>query len=432
MGAKSVFVGGRNVARLARSLAVATALASVALTAVTAEAQNRRERAQRGATEYSEAFVTAYNAVQVTTQNGATDFSPARPLIPAMVAAAVSADEKDAAGNLILSVGQNVRDTGLQRQGIELMLASGKVAPEAQGQYYYYVGNFAMAARDFPAALAALRQTVALGYVSPQAAADPSLDPRTQILQVLFLSDDFTNLKTTADEYIAAATGPVPELWLNYGMQAAIESEDAAAAARYAAPLVQAYPTARNIRNAVRVTLQLGRVGNGAVMADGMRLLYAANAMSEDADVTNYIMSIDSRLMANEALRVLERGASTNLLPTTDDYYVTQNAIATERAPAERRDAPMMLRDARAAAGGLEAYEAGELFLSLGEYAQAEEMYAMAVSKGSPDRNRDLMRQGIAQAMQGKKAEATATFAQVQGDRAALAAIWNAWLASQA
>jgi tetratricopeptide (TPR) repeat protein len=440
MGANSVFAGGRfaggrKVANLARTLAVATALTSVAV-AGTADAQNRRdrERQQERApqAEYSEAFVTAYNAVQAVTQSGATEFSAARPLVPAMVAAAVSGDEKNAAGNMMLQVGQNLRDVPLQRQGIEMMLASGKIPPENQGQYYYYVGNFALQAREFAAGRAALQRAVDLGFSPAQAATDPAVDPRTQILQSLFLEQNFPTLIQTAEGLLTAANGAnVPELWLTYGLQGAIETQNAEAAATFSAPLVQHYPTPRNVRNAVRVALSQAGVRNGPIMADAMRLLYEANAMTAEADVAAYVGSLDPRLMANEVLRVLERSSSTNVIPASDGFHTENFAVATERSASERRDAPTLLRDAQSAATGLEAYEAGEIYMSLGDYAQAETLYELALTKGSQDRDRDLMRQAIAEYRGGKKAEASATFAQVGGTRARLAALWQAFIASQ-
>ena len=98
-----------NVRRTASAFAMAIALAGGAV-GVTASLPGAAH-----AEDYSEAFVAAYQAVQATTQNGATDFSPARPLIPALTAAIASADEKQAAGNLLLVVGQNLRDAALQR-----------------------------------------------------------------------------------------------------------------------------------------------------------------------------------------------------------------------------------------------------------------------------------------------------------------------------
>ncbi len=427
MGSNFVSNGRGKVARLVSGMAMSVALASgsLAVSALVAPVAH--------AQEYSDAFVAAYNAVQAVTQSGATEFSAARPLVPAMVAAAVNNDEKDAAGNMLLQVGQNLSDVPMQRQALELMLAGGKIAPASQGMYHYYLGNFALQMRDFAAARASLGQAIAAGYVPPQAAADPAIDPRTQVLQSLFLEQDYAGLIQSADGLLTAAgaDAQVPELWLTYGLQGAIETENADAALRFSRPLVRYYPTPRNVRNAVRVALSQGDVRTGPVMADAMRLLYEANAMTAESDVASYVNSIDSRLMANEVLRVLERSSSTNVIPASDSFYTQKFAEASERAASERRDAPGLLADARTAATGLEAYEAGEIYMSLGEYVQAEELYALALQKGSADRDRDLMRQAIAQFRQGKKAEASATFAQVGGTRAGLAALWQSFIASQ-
>ena len=238
--------------------------------------------------------------------------------------------------------------------------------------------------------------------------------------------------KDLGDDLLAAAGGAqVTETWLTYGLQSAIETENLDVAVRYSRPLVEFYPTARNVGNAVRVAVQLGGFEDGPIVADAQRLLFAANAMTERRDFTSYLASIDSRLMANEALRVLERGATSGELPSSDAYYVAEAEVANERAAAERRAGPGMLTDAQRAATGLEAYEAGELFLSLGDYAQAEAMYQLALEKGSTDRDRDLTRLGITQFHQGKLAEASASFGQVAGPRAPIAQLWQAFVASQ-
>ena len=157
---------------------------------------------------------------------------------------------------------------------------------------------------------AALRQSVALGFTPASAATDPAVDPRTQILQSLFLERKFPELIQSAQELVTAANGAaVPELWLTYGLQGAIETQNAEAAATFSVPLVQ-QPSPRNVRNAVRVALSQAGVRNGPIMADAMRLLYEANAMTAESDVAAYVGSLDARLMANEVLRVLEAMAA--------------------------------------------------------------------------------------------------------------------------
>ena len=69
---------------------------------------------------------------------------------------------------------------------------------------------------------------------------------------------------------------------------------------------------------------------------------------------------------------------------------------------------------------------AGDAFLSYQKPAEAEEFYTLALAKPGVDTPRVLTRLGIAQADQGKSAEAQATFAKVEGrpagDRAAVGA----------
>ena len=59
-------------------------------------------------------------------------------------------------------------------------------------------------------------------------------------------------------------------------------------------------------------------------------------------------------------------------------------------------------------------------------------MYQLAVQKGGVDRERALTRLGIAQVQQNKLEAAKATFAQVSGERAAVARMWSAYIESKA
>ena len=136
--------------------------------------------------------------------------------------------------------------------------------------------------------------------------------------------------------------------------------------------------------------------------------------------------------MANEVGRVLEAGVQAGVFATGEEYYGEVKRIVDQRAAEDRRDAPGLATEARGAASGTAAQNAGDVFLSLGSWAEAEEMYALALQKGGVDRDRTLTRLGIAQAQQGKKAEARATFEQVAGARAPVARMWTAYVESRA
>src|SRR5688572_25344819 len=165
---------------------------------------------------------------------------------------------------------------------------------------------------------------------------------------------------------------------------------------------------------------------------DLLRLMLVTNAMSDRREFEDYIEAADPRIMANEVDRVLAAGVQAGVWSSGDPYYTEVKAIVDQRAPADRRDAPGLATEARGTANGSAALNAGDVFLSLGSWAEAEEMFALALQKGGVDRDRTLTRLGIAQAQQGKKAEASATLKQVGGARAPVAQMWSAYVESRA
>ncbi len=415
----------RSKVRFNRALAMAIALVGGTVTASTLIAP------AAAAQEYTEGFVAAYNAVDAITKSGATDFSSARPLLPAMLAAISNNDERNAAGRLLLAVGQNQRDPAMQRQAIELILASGQVPVEAQAQYQYYIGNFAMQMSDFAASRAALRLAIAGGYMPADAAQNATFDPRTQILQGYFIEEDYAGLMATAGEFVAAGGPSVPEQWLAYGLQAAIELQDLDNASMFSQALVRQYPTNRNWGNALRTITGLGDFDDQANL-DLLRLMRLTGTIASRNEFASYVEAADPRIMSNEVSDVLAEGLAAGEFTATETYYTEVKGIADDRMAGDRADAPIMVREARAAANGRDALLAGNLLYSLDDFAGAEEMFALAVSKGGVDTPTALTRLGIAQIRQGNNAAAIETLAQVTGPRALIAQMWSLYAAGQA
>jgi len=106
--------------------------------------------------------------------------------------------------------------------------------------------------------------------------------------------------------------------------------------------------------------------------------------------------------------------------------------LANSRADAERKSAASIAADAEKDPKGETARDAGEVYQSFGAFADAERLYQLALTKGGVDNNRVLMRLAIAQADQGKFADARANFAKVTGSRAPIATLWLAWLDTKA
>jgi tetratricopeptide (TPR) repeat protein len=154
--------------------------------------------------------------------------------------------------------------------------------------------------------------------------------------------------------------------------------------------------------------------------------------MNDRAGFARYLDAVDPRIMATEAGRVLAAARTAGALTEADPDYARIKAVVDARAPGEPAEAAGYAREAAGASSARPAENAGDLYLALEDFAQAEAMFQLALTKSGVDRDAVLTRLGIAQARQGKYAEAKATFAQVSGARASIAQLWTAYVDSKA
>ena len=413
------------------ALALVIALASgaavvTAATAAPAAAQRGGRNTAPPKPQNSEAFVKAYEPVAaiVTAETG--DFAAAKPQVAGLVAAIETPDDRFAAGNLILQLGNKLKDAQLQRQGLELMVASGKADPAQLGQFQFFIGSLAYDARDWAPARTALQAALAAGYAegNPEAMIAETYFGENQAAQGL----DY--LKGVIQRKVAAGQ-TVPEAWYLRGLKVAYDGRLGDKATEWSELLVASAPNQTNWQRALQVVNSLHDLDPQAQL-DLLRLMMATNALSERAEFVSYIEAADPRIMSNEVARVLDAGVQAGVFASSDEYYAEVKRVVDQRAAEDRRDAPGLASEARSAANGAAAQNAGNVYLSLGSWAEAEAMYALALQKGGVDRDLALTRLGIAQAQQGKKAEALATFGQVTGARAPVARMWTAFVESRA
>ncbi len=412
----------------ALTLAVALASGAAVVTAATAvpAAAQRGGRNAAPQAQNSEGFVAAYQPLAAIVGTEGGDLNAAKAQIPGLVAAIQTPDDRNAAGNVILQIGNKLKDAQLQRQGLELMVASGKVDPAQLGQFQFFIGSLAYDAKDWPAARAALQAAAAAGYTET--------DPQPMIAETYFgegqAAQGLDFLKGLVERNVAAGQA-VPEAWLVRGLQVAYNAKLADKATEWSALLVAHAPNKTNWQRSLQVVNSVNQL-DAQSRLDLLRLMLVTEAMSDRREYEDYIEAADPRIMANEVDRVLAAGVQAGVWTTGDPYYTEVKAITDQRGPQDRREAPGLATEARGAANGSDAQNAGDVFLSLGSWAEAEEMFALALQKGGVDRDRTLTRLGIAQAQQGKKAEAKATFAQVSGARAPVARMWSAYVESRA
>ena len=408
----------------ASSLAMALAIAGTAtLAAAPAHAQEEAAAAQP---TYSEAFGAAYQPVADIVGAEGGDLAAARAQLPAVHAAISTADDRYTGGNLTLVLGNKLQDAALMRQGLEMMLASGKVAPERVGEFQYNLGSLAYDAKDWATAREAIQAAIAAGYQQP--------DMEGLVAESYFgegqNAQGLEYLRGVIEQRRAAGQ-PVPQNWVRRGLAVAYTANLPQEVNQWSAQLVRNEPTQENWKQALQVIVATNDLDDQAQL-DLLRLMNETGTLTERPLYEAYVDAADPRIMSNEVARVLEAGLAQGAFTASDPFYADMKRIADERAPVDRREAPELAAEAQASAQGREALNAGDVFLSLEDYAQAEAMYQMAIDKGVQDRDLALTRLGIAQAHQGKGEEAKATFAQVSGARTPVAQMWTAYVDSQA
>jgi len=384
--------------------------------------------APAAAQDYSDNFVKAYQPVQTVVSAEGGDIASVSGQFPAILAAAETADDKFAAGNLLLMAGNKATNAQWQRQGLELMVASGKAPPEQLGQFQFFIGNLAYNAQDYAAARTALEAAQTAGYSAPDA------DIPGLIAESYFAEGNGQagiDYIKQASERLQASGGQVPERWLLKALQTAYNEQLVGPATEISTLLVSTYPTEQNWKNALQVVGALNEF-EPQQQLDFLRLMRETKVMSDRNEYVRYIEAADPRIMSNEVQGVLADAVAAGQLSASDTYYTEVKSIADQRAAADQSEIGNLVSEAQGSAEPERAVEAGDVAWSLSDFAQAEAMYQLALDKGIADRDTALTRLGMSQTKQGKYAEAQATLEQVGGTRAPIAQMWALYAQTRA
>ena len=355
-----------------------------------------------------------------------SELGGAKAKLDAATAAASTPGDKLKLGEMTRTYGVLTDDLALQHQGLVQMIDSGVLQPAMLGQVQFLAGVTAYQKADYAGAVKYLEPAKAGGYKDPQG------------LLERVLADAYKRTGNTAaplqmaqqDIAAAKAAGTKPsETSIRTALQAAYDSKQAAPANDLAVLLVSNYPSVSAWSNSINVVRQLSSYQKQENL-DLMRLMSRSGSMTTRGDYLEYLENADARILPGEALKVIEAGVAAGKISAGDVAEARQ--VATGRLSADRASLPALERDARAAsASGATVSGAADAFLSYGDAAKAEALYAIALNKSPADPNRLLTRLGIAQIDQGKAAEAQATFAKVQGPRKPIAQLWSAYAASK-
>jgi tetratricopeptide (TPR) repeat protein len=431
----------RRPAGLARQFALAVALASgTAVLAVPgftgaayAQKKKKKDEQQEAAPAYSEAFVKAYQPLDTALKAPGADIAALKPQLLALVPLAVSPDERLALGGMIFNSGITGKDLPLQFQGVEMMLASGKVKPEEAGKFNVVAFQIANSLSQFDKARTYLQAAIDLNYSGPNMTVS---DLQMNMAEIFFSEDRHVEgLKYLSDAIDArkAQGQTVDPKWYKRGVAVAYTNEVVPQVYDFVEDWVADYPTPENWRDAVNLTRNLNDY-DGPVLLDLLRLGKKVGTLKDKNDYVFYIEAADTRRLPMEVKTVIEEANASGVIPSKSDTWVEEQLkVASGLISEDRAALPSLERDASAPAAKLRTViAAGDTFLSYGEYAKAAGFYERSLSMPEVDRNLALTRLGIAQIGAGNIDAARATLAQVEGPRAPIAMLWSAYARQQA
>jgi tetratricopeptide (TPR) repeat protein len=349
--------------------------------------------------------------------------------IPAAVAAAQAKaktnDDRYIIAKLQLRAALDANDNNAMTQAIDAILASGSAQPPELITLYTGLGKLQYNAKAYDKAGAALEQAM-------------KLDPNNLEAMVV-LAETRNNQGRTAEgvgliqKAIAArvAAGQKPEeAWYKRAVKLAYDAK-LPSTASIAMDWVKAYPTSKNWREAIRL-YQIGSGLDNSALIDSMRLARAAGALQGEADYYNYTNVLVTKGFPGEAKAVLDEGIAAKSITRGSPAIGPVYTLASARSQGDRASLAASATAAKAAADAKKAMTTAEAYYGYGDYAQAADLYRVALTKSGVDKDLANLRLGMSLLGAGDKAGATAALNAAGGSQAAVAKLWLAYLAQKA
>ena len=425
------FRAGRHLA-LAIALASGTALVGTLGFADVAHAQKKKKGGSDAA--YSKEFIAAYQTLEGQV-NADADLASVKPGIEEIFSIATSADEQMAAGQLAYNAGMKGKDPAFQLRGLELMINSGKAAPEQVGQLNYIGFQLAYGLKQNETARKYLQ-----GAIDNNFAAENISDAimKYQLAQLLMsdnkFDEGFEALKVAIDARKAEA-GSVEQGWFGFGIKVGLDNK--LAPQTFDLLNVWLAEDARKLvwKDSITIVRNLAVLddrGNEEALLDLLRLARETGTLERGQDYLAYIEVARAARYPKEVKSVIDKGFASGAVNRGDDWVGEQLKVAERTMVSDRTELPATEATANKPGATLaQVLNAGRTFLSYGENAKAAGFFEKALDMPGVPRSEVLQRLGMAQLAMGDHATAIETFGKINDDRAPVAMLWTAFAKQQ-
>lgn len=419
---------------LAGTTAVSLALPVDGAFAQRSEKKGKKGKEEAPQLELSPEFRNSFAAAQ--TAFGANDLVTAETSLTQAAAIAASADEKYLTGKMMLQIGLKKQDEAMQMKGVETALASGKATEGEVRTFNSFIGEKALVKNDFARARTYLTAAVQAGQNSPvnlfqlaeahfgEAIAKSggrSIDATNAPLA----AQGLPYLQRAVEAQLAGDKQYAPS-WAKRGFQIARATKSDSTT--WAQLLLRADSGKGAWNEVVRAVQGDNRNFTSEQSLDAMRLLRMVGGLNSASDYQEYIEAAGAARRPTEVIALIEEGKAAGVI--TDGNATFKEALTT--ANTNRGDyiatLPDSVRDSRGKATATVTLATADALLANKQYAEAEELAALALTKNVEDKERAMMVQAIAQVAQGKYDPAKQTLAGVTGVRAPLAKLWTLYI----
>ena len=349
--------------------------------------------------------------------------------IPAALAAAQAKaktnDDRYVIAKLQLKAAVDANDSAAMSQGVEAVLASGYAEPSEVLALYTSLGKLHYNAKAYDKASAALEKTL-------------QLDPNNVDATVMLA--EARNAQGRSAEGVAliqkaiatrVAAGQKPEeAWYKRAVKLSYDAKLPTTPA-LARDWVAAYPSPKNWRDAIRI-YQTSSGLDDASLIDSMRLARATGALQGENDYFRYGNTLVTKGFPGEAKTVLDEGFAAKAIDKSRATFSQLYTLVSARSQGDRASLVASATAAKSAADAKKAMVTAEAYYGYGDYAQAAELYRVALTKSGVDKDLANLRLGMSLLMEGDKSGATAAFNAAGGAQADVAKLWLTYLAQKA
>jgi hypothetical protein len=376
-----------------------------------------------------DAFVPLEQAVKAAQQQGpGANWAAAAALLPAAQSATRGNDARYLLAKLQYAIAVGTNNLDAQEQALAALVAASATPPaeaaearqvltripHVRAERAFNAGDFASAERIYRKILQANPgDQLAQGNLRITLSRSGNTAGSLQLLQEQIRTAEAGGSRATEEQYRQA-------------LGLAQRGNQAATTAAALQALIRNYPTAANWRLAVD-TVRAKTAQDNQLLLDTYRFARAANVI-QPREYLSLAQTLDQAGLPGETKAVIDAGVAAGAVQSSQTDVARLMSVTNRRIGEDRAGLPGQIQQARSAANGRQARIAADVLYGYGRYAEAAELYRVALSKGGEDANLLNLRLGASLTMAGQRAAAETALKAVTGSRAELASLWLAWL----